>query len=102
MDLTFSISMVVWAAVGGRASLLGACVGAILINTLGAKISETEAFVEAWKAIIGFVFVIVVLFLPHGLSGLAEDLVDFVIRLTTGSGRGAQPVKGRDGVQPAE
>jgi urea transport system permease protein len=102
MDLTFSISMVVWAALGGRASLLGACVGAIFINTLGAKISETEAFVEAWKAIIGFIFVIVVLYLPHGLSGLAEDLADYVVRLATRSGRRAQPVKGRDGVQPAE
>ena len=34
MDLSFSISMVVWAAVGGRASILGACIGAILILSL--------------------------------------------------------------------
>ena len=34
MDLAFSITMVVWAAVGGRNSLLGACIGAILINTI--------------------------------------------------------------------
>ena len=37
MDLSFSITMVVWAAVGGRASLLGACIGAILINMIAAK-----------------------------------------------------------------
>jgi urea transport system permease protein len=80
MDLTFSITMVVWAAVGGRASLLGACIGAILINTIEATVSETEAFVEAWKAIIGFIFVLVVLFLPHGLAGLAHDVVDRVTR----------------------
>jgi len=73
MDLTFSITMVVWAAVGGRSSILGACIGAILINTIEASISETEAFVEAWKAIIGLIFVLVVLFLPRGLAGLAKD-----------------------------
>ena len=75
MDLTFSITMVVWAAVGGRSSLLGACIGAILINTISASISETESLVEAWKAIIGLLFVLVVLFLPRGLAGLAKDLV---------------------------
>lgn len=80
MDLTFSITMVVWAAVGGRASLLGACIGAILINLISATVSETEAFVEAWKAIIGLVFVLVVLYLPHGLAGLAHDCTDWLIR----------------------
>ena len=74
MDLSFSISMVVWAAVGGRGSLLGACFGALLINTVAASISETESFVEAWKAIIGIGFVLVVLFLPRGLAGLAQDM----------------------------
>ncbi len=76
MDLTFSISMVVWAAVGGRHSLLGACIGAILINTIEATVSESEIFLEAWKAMIGLLFVLVVLFLPRGLAGLANDIGD--------------------------
>jgi urea transport system permease protein len=76
MDLSFSITMVVWAAVGGRASILGACIGAILINMISATVSETEGFAEAWKAIIGLVFVLVVLYLPRGLAGLAHDLID--------------------------
>jgi len=76
MDLTFSISMVVWAAVGGRSSLLGACIGAILINVIEATVSETKMFVEAWQAIIGLIFVLVVLFLPRGLAGLANDITD--------------------------
>lgn len=75
MDLSFSVTMVVWAAVGGRASLLGACIGAIAINMMEAGISETEAFVGAWKAIIGLVFVLVVIFLPRGLGGLVHDLI---------------------------
>jgi urea transport system permease protein len=74
MDLSFSITMVVWAAVGGRSSLLGACIGAILINTIEATVSESEMFVEAWKAVIGLIFVLVVLYLPRGLAGLGEDL----------------------------
>jgi urea transport system permease protein len=76
MDLTFSITMVVWAAVGGRASLLGACIGAILINMIEATVSETQTFVEAWKVIIGLVFILSVLYLPRGLAGLASDLVE--------------------------
>ncbi|MBO0711602.1 MAG: urea ABC transporter permease subunit UrtC [Acetobacteraceae bacterium] len=78
MDLSFSITMVVWAALGGRGSLLGACIGAILINIVAAGVSETEAFVEAWKAIIGLVFVLVVLYLPRGLAGLGQDLAEAI------------------------
>lgn len=87
MDLSFSITMVVWAAVGGRASLLGACIGAILINLIEATVSETEGLVEAWKAVIGLIFVVVVLFLPRGLAGLANDAVDWVGRRVQAGGR---------------
>ncbi len=83
MDLAFSITMVVWAAVGGRASLLGACIGAILINMTEATVSETKAFVEAWKAIIGLIFILVVLFLPRGLAGFASDVADRVLQRFT-------------------
>ncbi|WP_205520942.1 urea ABC transporter permease subunit UrtC [Propylenella binzhouense] len=101
MDLAFSITMVVWAAVGGRASLLGACIGAILINTIEATVSETEAFVEAWKAIIGLIFILVVIFLPRGLAGLSTDIAEWALaRLPKGvAPRGAAP---RRDVQPAE
>jgi urea transport system permease protein len=106
MDLSFSITMVVWAAVGGRGSLLGACIGAILINTISATVSETEGFAEAWKAIIGLVFVLVVLFLPRGLAGLAHDGVDWLVRriasLRPGGGRVSAMRRSADGVQPAE
>ncbi|CVI20322.1 urea ABC transporter permease subunit UrtC [Agrobacterium radiobacter] len=80
MDLSFSVTMVVWAAVGGRSSLLGACIGAILINMIEAEVSETEALVEAWKAIIGLIFVLVVLFMPRGLGGVAHDVLRQLVR----------------------
>ncbi len=100
MDLTFSITMVVWAAVGGRASILGACIGAIVINTISATVSETEGFAEAWKVIIGLIFVLVVLYLPRGLAGLAHDLVDrFLGRRKAISRRTAEA---SDASQPAE
>lgn len=74
LDIAFSISMVVWAAVGGRASLLGACIGAIGLNYVGSTLSETESLMNAWQMIIGIVFIFVVLWLPRGLAGLASDL----------------------------
>jgi urea transport system permease protein len=83
MDLSFSITMVVWAAVGGRASILGACIGAIAINMISATVSEAEGFAEAWKAIIGLIFVLVVLYLPRGIAGLAHDLIDRVVARKT-------------------
>src|SRR5262245_29006923 len=102
MDLTFSISMVVWAAVGGRASLLGACIGGILIHAISGTVSEMEGFAEAWKAVIGLRFVVVVLFLPYGLAGLAHDFIDRIVgrRTARRSDLAVTPRAGR--AQPAE
>jgi urea transport system permease protein len=76
MNIAFSVSMVVWAAVGGRNSLLGACIGAILLNVVEATVSETPLLLNAWQLIIGGIFILVVVFLPRGLAGVAERLLD--------------------------
>jgi urea transport system permease protein len=102
MDLSFSISMVVWAAVGGRASILGACIGAILINTITATVSETKGFAEAWKAIIGLIFVLVVLYLPRGLAGFAHDVSDWFVSRVGASRPKTAASQQANGVQPAE
>ncbi|QMU60472.1 MAG: urea ABC transporter permease subunit UrtC [Gammaproteobacteria bacterium] len=73
MEIMLSISMVIWAAVGGRTSLLGAIIGAFLIN-LGQSYAGDE-FQQHWLIILGVVFVIVVLFLPKGLTGLFESIL---------------------------
>ncbi len=86
MDLAFSISMVVWAAVGGRDSMLGACIGAIVINVVEAKMSEIAVFLEAWRGVIGLIFILVVLYLPRGLAGLANDAVARVLRVRPAPG----------------
>ncbi len=63
-----SIEIVIWVAVGGRASLYGAVAGAILVNA--AKSWLTVAFPEAWLFGLGALFVLVTLFLPFGVVGL--------------------------------
>ena len=85
MDIAFSISMVVWAAVGGRGSLLGACIGAIAINMIEATMSETETFLQAWRLVVGLMFILVVLFLPRGLAGLADDGLELILARLRGS-----------------
>jgi urea transport system permease protein len=91
MDLTFSITMVVWAAVGGRSSLLGACIGAILINSIEATVSESKTLVQGWKIVIGLIFVLVVVYLPHGLAGLATQLRERWLSARTGERRKVIP-----------
>jgi len=67
-----SIEMVIYAAVGGRLSLLGAVYGAILVG--GAKTYFSESFVQYWLYFIGALFIVVVMFLPDGLAGLGERI----------------------------
>jgi urea transport system permease protein len=62
-----SILVVVWVAVGGRGTVVGAVVGALLINLLYAWL--TTLVPKAWPFIIGGLFVAVVLFMPAGLAG---------------------------------
>ncbi len=63
-----SIEIVIWVAIGGRNTLYGAVVGAILVNY--AKSYFTGVLPEAWLFALGGLFVLVTLFLPRGLAGL--------------------------------
>lgn len=67
-----SIELVVWVAVGGRATLYGAVIGAIVVNY--GKTYFTGAFPEAWLFALGGLFVLVTLFLPQGIAGLFRQL----------------------------
>lgn len=64
----FSIELVVWVALGGRASLWGA-VGGIVLGMI-AKDRISSAAPDAWLYIMGSLFVLVVLFMPQGVAGL--------------------------------
>ena len=63
-----SLEMVIWVAVGGRGSLAGAVLGAVIVN-YGRSIL-TNYFPELWPFILGGLFVLVVLLFPDGLVGI--------------------------------
>lgn len=67
-----SIEMVIWAAVGGRGTLLGPILGAFSVNAL--KSWFTTAFPDLWLFALGLLFILVTLLLPHGILGLAHKL----------------------------
>ena len=67
-----SLEAVVWVAVGGRGTLIGPIVGAIVVNAM--KSWATRAFPDLWLIILGAMFAIVVLFMPKGLVGLPKQL----------------------------
>ena len=78
-----SIEMAIWAAVGGRGTLVGPIIGAWLVN--GAKSVFTVAFPDLWLYFLGAIFIATTLFLPDGLVGLGRFL----------SGRKKRPTRDR-------
>ncbi len=67
MGIVPSIEMVIWVAIGGRGSLNGAIIGAILVNLTKSGVSEK--FPAVWSYFIGIAFIVVVIFMPSGLVG---------------------------------
>ena len=67
-----SIEIVIWVAIGGRSTLYGAVLGAILVNY--AKTRFTAVMPEVWLFALGGLFIFVTLFLPKGLVGFFSDL----------------------------
>lgn len=74
VGITPSIEMVIYTAVGGRLSLLGAVYGTLLVNW--AKTSFSETFPELWLFGLGGLFIAVVLLFPNGLAGLYRSYVE--------------------------
>ncbi|MRD46084.1 urea ABC transporter permease subunit UrtC [Caenimonas koreensis DSM 17982] len=67
-----SIEIAIWAAVGGRATLIGPIVGAFIVN--GAKSWLTVVAPEFWLYFLGALFIAVTLFLPNGVVGLVKQV----------------------------
>jgi urea transport system permease protein len=67
-----SIEIAIWAAVGGRATLVGPILGAFIVS--GAKSWLTVAYPEFWLYFLGALFIGVTLFLPNGVVGLVKRL----------------------------
>lgn len=84
MDVAFSIEMVIWVAVGGRATLAGAVIGTLLVRWAQTLLSER--FPEVWLFFQGALFLIVVTVLPDGIVGglsRLRSLLGFRSRLVT-------------------
>ncbi|WP_425443132.1 urea ABC transporter permease subunit UrtC [Spirulina major] len=71
MEVAFSIEMVIWVAVGGRATLIGAIIGTLLVQY--ARTTLSTQFPEVWLFFQGFLFLLVVTVLPSGIMGLLND-----------------------------
>ncbi|MEP3639033.1 MAG: urea ABC transporter permease subunit UrtC [Paracoccaceae bacterium] len=69
-----SIEMVIFCAVGGRLSIVGAVYGALLVNW--AKTSFSEGFPELWLFGLGGLFIAVVMFFPNGLAGVWNEHIE--------------------------
>jgi len=78
-----SIEMVIFAAVGGRMSLIGAVYGTLLVNY--GKTAFSESFPALWLFAMGGLFIAVVMAFPNGLAGLYEmyaaKVIGYVKRL---------------------
>ncbi|MDB6120141.1 MAG: urea transporter, permease protein UrtC, partial [Verrucomicrobiaceae bacterium] len=72
METSKSLDVVVWVAVGGRGTLYGPVIGAILVNLM--KSYTTRYWPDYWLIISGALFIFVVLFMPNGVVGLPKQL----------------------------
>lgn len=67
-----SVEMVIWVAIGGKGTLTGPILGALVVSSL--KTVASENFPELWSYFIGILFVVVILWLPGGFVSLKEML----------------------------
>ena len=74
MTISYSITMVIWVAIGGRGTIIGAVIGAFLINLCEYNLSS-GGMVEIWQYIIGAVFCITIIFFKGGIVGLVTKQI---------------------------
>lgn len=95
-----SIEMVIYAAVGGRMSLLGAVYGTLLVSYGKTYFSETMP--ELWLFLMGGLFIAVVMYFPNGIAGLWETHgKKWLSKLTGGADDTPAPVTVKPAMQPA-
>jgi urea transport system permease protein len=79
MTITYSIGMVIWVAIGGRGTIIGAIIGAFFINICEYNLSSGNT-VEIWQYIIGALFCISILFFKGGIVGLVQEKAPELIK----------------------
>jgi urea transport system permease protein len=86
-----SIEIVIWVALGGRGTLVGAALGALIVAA--AKSWLTANFPDAWLFVLGAAFVLVTIFLPRGVIGLFEGLASGTWRRRPAPRPAAEPAE---------
>lgn len=85
MTISYSITLVIWVAIGGRGTIIGAVIGAFLINLCEYNLSS-GAMVEIWQYIIGALFCVTILFFKGGIVGFVnEQLPGLIHRKNAGA-----------------
>jgi urea transport system permease protein len=94
LGIILGIQMVIWVAVGGRGTLIGAVVGAIVVNA--AQTAVSEKLPDVWQYGIGALFIATVLLFPQGLVGGTVSLWERVgVRVALLPGRNPHPRSAR-------
>jgi len=78
MDVVPSVEMVVWVAVGGRGTLVGAILGCLLVNW--GKSVFNDNYPDQWQYFLGGLFVVTVLLMPDGVVGAGRRLMTWINR----------------------
>jgi urea transport system permease protein len=99
MSAANSIEIAIWAAVGGRATLIGPIIGAFIVN--GAKSWLTVAYPEYWLYFLGALFIAVTLFLPDGIVGLVRKWMARAKAPSEGRREAQRSMAVEQGVEPA-
>lgn len=79
MTIAYSITMIIWVAVGGRGTIIGAVIGAFLINLCEYNLSSGK-MVEIWQYIIGIVFCVTIIFFKGGIVGVVRDKLPLLMK----------------------
>jgi len=89
LNIVASIEIVIWVAVGGRGTLVGAILGAILVNSGKSNISSAHP--DIWQLFMGILFIGVVLLFPEGLIGAVQKLIQRFNKTRKGSASTSEP-----------
>ncbi|MGN0482254.1 MAG: urea ABC transporter permease subunit UrtC [Lachnospiraceae bacterium] len=79
MTIAYSITMVIWVAVGGRGTIIGPVIGAFFINLCEYNLSS-GSLADIWQYIIGIIFCVTILFFKGGIVGIVRDQIPALLR----------------------
>ena len=85
MTIAYSINMVIWVAIGGRGTIIGAILGAFLVNICEYNLSS-GALANTWQFFLGGIFCITILFFKGGIIGLFTEQIPSQFKRLFGKG----------------